>query len=89
MRIPNAGQAGKLPEKIKHENQLRDAPISLKQLEEIVAHIEKDLSKDTPQEKQYLQLHIRQVRGILNEVASIEMKLNAALEAVKAAQGKK
>lgn len=86
MRVPNAGQEGKLPKNVADQNQLRDAPITLEQLAGIIAEIEKGLTKDTPQEQQYIQLHIRQVRGLLQEVSSIQIKLDAALAAVRAAQ---
>lgn len=69
------------------QTQLRDAPISLKQLKGVCDEIESGLTKDTPQERQYIQLHIRQVRGLLQEVASMQVKLDAALAAVKASQG--
>jgi len=87
MKVPSAGESGRLPDKISHEKQLRDAPISLQQLRDVVAHLESELTDKTPQDKQYIQLHIRQVRGLLTEVDSINMKLEAALSAIKS-QGK-
>lgn len=82
MKVPNAGQSGRLPKSIEDQSQLRDAPISLAQLKGIVEHIEGRLTKETPQESQYIQLHIRQIRGILEEVAAIQMKLDAAISAL-------
>lgn len=67
--------------------QLRDAPISLEQLDAVCKEVEAGLTQDTPQDMQYIQLHIRQVRGLLNEVGSIRVKLDAALAAVKDAHG--